>query len=98
MGDLNYVYAVARIRVKEKSLLSNADVAQMCGMKDADAVLGYLSEKGWGSAGERQSADQMLAAEEAKAAAVSFSQFNPAPVMISTLTCSRLRMSAAFRS
>ena len=69
MGDLNYVYAVARIRVKEKSLLSNADVAQMCGMKDADAVLGYLSEKGWGSAGERQSADQMLAAEEAKAAA-----------------------------
>ena len=67
MGDLNYVYAVARIRVKEKSLLTNADVAQMCGMRDADAVLGYLSEKGWGKAGERQSAEQMLAAEEEKA-------------------------------
>lgn len=67
MGDLNYVYAVARIRVKEKSLLTNADIASMCGMKDADAVLAYLAERGWGDAGERPNADRMLAAEEKKA-------------------------------
>ena len=69
MGDLNYVYAVARVRVKEKSLLTNADVAQMCGMRDADAVLAYLTDKGWGKPGERMGTEQMLAAEEEKALA-----------------------------
>ena len=34
MGDNSYAFAVARIRVKEKKLLSDADIAQMAAMKD----------------------------------------------------------------
>ena len=39
MGDLDYIFAVARIRVKEKSLLSDTDISQMTAMKDERAVL-----------------------------------------------------------
>lgn len=66
MGENSYVYAVARIRVKEKSLLTDADVSQMAGMPDAKAVLGFLTDRGWGDSGTRNTADSMLAAEEEK--------------------------------
>ena len=45
MSDLDYVYAVARIRVKEKMLLSDADVSQMAGMKDEEEVMGFFHRK-----------------------------------------------------
>ena len=35
MGDLDYIFAVARIRVKEKSLLSDADIRHLIGLPDA---------------------------------------------------------------
>jgi V/A-type H+-transporting ATPase subunit C len=66
MSDLDYVYAVARIRVKEKSLLSDSDIAQMTGMKDEKAVIAYLEEKGWGDQNSGSDPDRILAAEEAK--------------------------------
>ena len=67
MSDLNYVYAVARIRVKEKSLLSDQDISLMAGMKNETEVLSYLAEKGWGDGGSGQlNAEQMLSAEEEK--------------------------------
>ena len=66
MGDLDYVYAVARIRVKEKSLLSDMDISQMAGMNDAKGVLGYLEDRGWGDANSNGDPEAVLAAEERK--------------------------------
>lgn len=62
----NYAYAVARIRVLEKSLLSDADVAQMVGMKDVDSVLDYLLSKGWGSAESGRDPEKILDVEAEK--------------------------------
>ncbi len=66
MGDTDYIFSVARIRVKETSLLTDADIMQMVGMKDADAVLAFLAEKGWGDGSGSQDADTMLAQEDEK--------------------------------
>ena len=66
MSDLDYVYAVARIRVKEKSLLSDMDISQLAGMQDDQAVLAYLEDKGWGDAASAGDPDAVLAAEEKK--------------------------------
>lgn len=66
MGDLDYVYAVARIRVKEKTLLSDMDISQLTGMSDAKSVLNYLVDKGWGDSGSSGGAEAVLAAEEQK--------------------------------
>ncbi len=65
MGD-NYIFAVARIRVLEKSLLTDSDIAQMSGMSDADAVTAYLSDKGWGDENTGRDPQKMLAAEQVK--------------------------------
>lgn len=62
----NYVYQVARIRVKENSLLTDADVSQMAGMKDAAAVCDYLTTRGWGNAESGKDPDRILKAEEDK--------------------------------
>ncbi len=66
MGDLNYVYAVARIRVREKSLLSDADILQMTGLKDEAAVISALLDKGWGDQASGRDPDRILTAEETK--------------------------------
>ena len=66
MGDLDYVYAVARIRVKEKSLLSDADMSQMAGLKDVKSVIGYLTDRGWGDTGTGNDPEAILKAEEEK--------------------------------
>ncbi len=67
MGDLSYVYAVARIRVREKFLLSDMDIAQMVGMKDDRAALGFLRDKGWGDpSASAADAEAVLSAEEKK--------------------------------
>ncbi len=67
MSDMDYVFAVARIRAKEKTLLSDADFRQMTGMKSVSEVLGFLSDKGWGDGSGNPTADQMLEQEEEKA-------------------------------
>lgn len=67
MSDLKFVYAVARIRVKEKSLLTDQDISLMAGMKSEEEVLSWLSEKGWGDGGSgKQNAEEMLSSEEEK--------------------------------
>ena len=66
MSDLDYVYAVARIRVKEKSLLSDMDISQLAGMPDDRAVLAYLTDRGWGDQSSSGRPDEVLAAEEQK--------------------------------
>lgn len=66
MSDLDYVYAVARIRVKEKSLLSDMDISQLASMQDERAVLAYLEDKGWGDSTSSGNPEAVLAAEENK--------------------------------
>ena len=63
MNNLDYIYAVSRIRVKEKSLLTDSDISAMIAMKTEDEVLDYLQSKGWGTDADR-TASAILAAEE----------------------------------
>ncbi len=45
----DFIYAVSRIRVKETKLLSSKHIEQMLSMPDAESVVRFLHEKGWGS-------------------------------------------------
>ena len=67
MKDMDYIFAVARIRVLEKTLLSDSDISQMIALKDEKAVLSFLTDKGWGESGSAApSAEELLACEEEK--------------------------------
>lgn len=59
-----YIYAVARVRSRELSLLSRQDVDQLMACHTYDECLRTLSDKGWG--GGDPSAEAVLAAEEEK--------------------------------
>ena len=64
MSD-DYIYAVARVRSKELSLLSRQDIDQLMACRGFDECLRVLSDKGWGGA-EGSSAEAVLAQEEEK--------------------------------
>ncbi|MGI6756107.1 MAG: V-type ATPase subunit [Atopobiaceae bacterium] len=66
MRDTEYIFAVARIRVLERSLLSDDDIRQMCGMPDVQSVVSYLADKGWGDGTGQVTADELIAQEQAK--------------------------------
>ena len=66
MGDNSYTFAVARIRVKERTLLKDDDISQLIAMKDAPAVLAWLTDRGWGDPDGGKDAEDVLAAEEEK--------------------------------
>ena len=68
MSDLSYAYAVARIRVLEKYLLSGSDIEQMIASKDEAAALAFLKEKGWGDANSNanETPEEIYDAESAK--------------------------------
>lgn len=66
MSDLEFAYAVARIRVREKSLLSDTDISQMVGLKDQKSVLSFLMDKGWGDSDTGSDPEAVLMAEEEK--------------------------------
>lgn len=61
----DYIYAVARIRSKELSLLNRQDMDQLLSCKTYDECLRVLNDKGWGN-GTAVSAEAVLAAEEEK--------------------------------
>ncbi len=65
-SDWEYTYAVARIRVLETKLLTDADVNTMVGAKDAKAVITYLKDKGWGDVGAGDDPEEILSIEEKK--------------------------------
>lgn len=48
MAENQYVYAVARIRSKELSLLTASFIEQLLGAKSYDECIQLLEEKGWG--------------------------------------------------
>ncbi len=66
MNDLDYIFAVARIRVKEKSLLTAGDFLQMTSLKDEEAVLEFLLSHGFGEGAPSKSAEDILSFEEAR--------------------------------
>ena len=68
MSDLDYIYAVARIRVKEKYLLSDDDIRRMSGMENNREILGFLSDRGWGDGSPEEDGSRMLETEERKTA------------------------------
>ena len=65
MADTQYVYAVARIRSKELSLLSGAFLEQLVAAKDYDECIRLLTEKGWGGETGKKS-EEILTAEREK--------------------------------
>lgn len=64
MSD-DYIYAVARVRSRELTLLGRQDIDQLMASRGFDECLRVLSDKGWGN-GTASSAEALLAAEEEK--------------------------------
>ena len=62
----DYIYEVARIRVKEASLLTRAQLKQLIALPDIRSELAQLADWGWGNPDEPLEAERMLAAESAK--------------------------------
>lgn len=83
MAEKNDIYSVARVRVKEKYLLTDADIEQLLTQKDQEAMLAFLRDKGWGSDGAGAAA--MLSAEEKKTMA-DFSELCPDPSVLDVLS------------
>jgi V/A-type H+-transporting ATPase subunit C len=65
MADNQYLYAVARIRTKEGSLLNKSDLDQLMNCKNEAACLRLLADKGWGRTGD-ENAEQILSVERDK--------------------------------
>ena len=59
----DYIYAVARVRSRELTLLSRPDLDQLMACKSFEECLRVLQDKGWGH-GVSVSAEQLLAEEE----------------------------------
>ena len=66
MNDLEYTYAVARIRALETSLISSTDIERLMACQDEEQCLQFLSEKGWGDGTGSTDASAMLTREEEK--------------------------------
>ena len=66
MNELEYTYAVARIRALEASLLTDSVIDQLLACKDEAQCLGLLSEKGWGNAETENDVEAILNCEEEK--------------------------------
>lgn len=60
----NYIYAVARIRSRELSLLNESVISQLTASPGEEECLRILSEKGWGDSG--MTGEAMLRGEQKK--------------------------------
>ncbi len=59
----DFIYAVARIRIREGKLLSSKNIEQIISLEDTQSILRYLSENGW-SVGQNYT-DVLLSEEKA---------------------------------
>ena len=50
LNELEYTYAVARVRALETSLLTDSTIDQLVNCKTTEQCLQLLEEKGWGGA------------------------------------------------
>ncbi|MBQ8184818.1 MAG: V-type ATPase subunit [Lachnospiraceae bacterium] len=66
MSDLEYTYAVARIRSKELSLFSAGTLDQLMARKTYESCLQFLQEKGWGDSDTPLEAEAILTREREK--------------------------------
>jgi V/A-type H+-transporting ATPase subunit C len=66
MPDMQYTYAVARIRAKELGLLNNQFIDQLMSAKTYNECLQMLIDKGWGDPDGGLDADAVFAAERRK--------------------------------
>ncbi len=66
MSDMDYVYAVARIRSKELNLFSDVEIEQLLARPDYETCVSFLLEKGWGGADTPRDGDAILAREREK--------------------------------
>ena len=64
MSDKQYIYAVARIRSRELSLLNESVISQLTASPGEEECLRILSEKGWGDSG--MTGEAMLRGEQKK--------------------------------
>ena len=63
--EQEYIYAVARIKARELSLLTQQDLDRLMACKTSAECFRALADKGWGAGGET-SAEAIFAAEEEK--------------------------------
>ncbi len=66
MSDIQYTYAVARIRAKEVSLFSQPVIDQLMACPDEERCLQFLTEHGWGDTDTPLNAEAMLTREREK--------------------------------
>lgn len=66
MPETQYVYAVARIRSKELSLINNQFLDQLLAAKSYEECLQLLAGKGWGNSEGNINAETFLSAEREK--------------------------------
>lgn len=66
MNDLEYTYAVARIRALENSLFSDSEIERLLACQDEEQCLQLLNEKGWGDGTGSMDVSAMLKREEEK--------------------------------
>ena len=64
--ELEYIYAVARIRALESSLLTQSVIEQLMACQNETQCLQLLSEKGWGDPADAHDPVKMLQREEEK--------------------------------
>lgn len=62
----DYIYAVTRVHARETGLLGKNDLERLLACPDEKACLRVLQDKGWGTGEPSPTAEEMLAAEEAK--------------------------------
>ncbi len=62
MASLDYTYAVARIRYREKFCLNDAFIAALAKAQDEKECIRLLTDKGWGEIG--MSADEIITAQQ----------------------------------
>jgi V/A-type H+-transporting ATPase subunit C len=61
-----YIYAVARVRSREASLLGRTDLERLMSCPNEKECLRVLRDKGWGRGDSANSPEELLAAEEEK--------------------------------
>lgn len=66
MSEMEYTYAVARIRALEVSLFSKGTIDQLMACKSYDQALSLIVEKGWGGTDVPREADAIMAEERNK--------------------------------
>ena len=66
MSQIQYAYAVARIRALEVALFSDSVIEQLIACKDEETSLRFLADRGWGGPEDALDAEAMLLREQEK--------------------------------